>query len=120
MKKIFIVSILSGLLLQGCIDPYYDEYPKINLGEKSINTNIKSIFQSDNLVTVEFETTIGSKYSVQIIQFGQEIPIRKEGFTATNTTTRKVYDLTKESVGYYDLIFIDITGKDVKYPIMIK
>ena len=119
MKKILIILGLTGLLLQGCINPYDEEYPEINLGTESTTTNIKSVFQSDNVVIVEFETTIGAKYSIQIIPFGQETPIRKEGFTATNNTTQRVYDLTKESVGYYDLVFIDITGKDVKYPIMI-
>jgi hypothetical protein len=117
MKKILI--ILSCLFLQGCMNPYYDESPVINLGVESTTTNIKSVFQSENVVIIEFETTIGAKYSVQIIPFGQETPIKKEGFTATNNTTQRVFDLSKESVGYYDLIFIDISGREVKYPIII-
>ena len=83
-------------------------------------TNIKSVFQSENVVIIEFETTIGAKYSVQIIPFGQEIPVKKEGFTATNTTTQRVYDLSEESKGYYDLVFLDVSGKEIKYPIIIK
>jgi hypothetical protein len=117
MKKILI--ILSCLFLQGCMNPYYDESPVINLGVESTTTSIKSVFQSDNVVIIEFETTIGAKYSIQIIPFGQETPIKKEGFTATNNTTQRVFDLSKESVGYYDLIFIDISGREVKYPIII-
>ena len=102
------------------MNPYDDELQVINLGVESTTTSIKSVFQNENVVIVEFETTIGSKYSIQIIPFGQEMPIKKEGFTATNTVTQRVYDLSKESAGYYDLMFIDISGKEVKYPIIIK
>jgi hypothetical protein len=94
--------------------------PEINLGVESTTTNIKSVFQSENVVIIEFETTIGAKYSVQIIPFGQETPAKKEGFTATNTTTQRVYDLTELSKGYYDLVLLDVLGKEIKYPIIIK
>jgi len=120
MKKILITLSLFGLLLQGCISPYYEESPTLNMGVESMTTGIKSVSQSENVIIIEFETTIGSKYSVQIIPFGQDTPIKQEGFTATNNTTRKVYDLSEESTGYYDLVFMDISGKEVKYPIIIK
>ena len=120
MKKIIAMLSFSVLLLQGCFNPYYEEMPEINLGVESTTTNIKSVFQSENVVIIEFETTIGAKYSVQIVAFGQETPIKKEGFTATNNTTQRVFDLSKESAGYYDIIFIDISGNEVKYPIIIK
>jgi PBP1b-binding outer membrane lipoprotein LpoB len=120
MKKIIAILSFSVLLLQGCFNPYYDEVQEINLGVESTTTNIKSVFQNENVVIIEFETTIGSKYSIQIVPFGQETPIKKEGFTATNTVTQRVYDLSEESRGYYDLIFLDISGKEIKYPIIIK
>jgi hypothetical protein len=120
MKKILTILSFSLILLQGCFNPYYDEIQEINLGVESTSTNIKSVFQNENVVIIEFETTIGSKYSIQIIPFGQETPIKKEGFTATNNTTQRVFDLSKESAGYYDIIFIDISGNEVKYPIIIK
>jgi hypothetical protein len=92
----------------------------IDLGTTSTSTAIKSIAQTGNIVTAEFETTIGAKYSVQIIPFGSETPSKKEGFTATETVTKKVYDLSELSKKDYDLVFIDISGKEVKYPIVIK
>jgi hypothetical protein len=92
----------------------------IDLGNKSTSTAIKSISQTGNIVTAEFETTIGSKYSVQIIPFGSDVPSKKEGFTATEAITKKVYDLSELSKKDYDLIFIDISGKEVKYPLVIK
>ncbi len=87
---------------------------------QSTSTAIKSIAQQGNIVTAEFETTVGAKYSVQIIPFGSEIPSKKEGFTANQSVTTKVYDLSELSKKDYDLVFIDISGKEVKYPIVIK
>jgi hypothetical protein len=97
------------------------EEPKpINLGVESISTNIKTINQVNNIVTVEFVTTVGAKYVVQIVPFGKEEPVKKEGFTATEEVTKKVYDLKQLAKQDYDLIFIDINGKEVKHPIIIK
>ena len=92
----------------------------IDLGVQSISTAIKSVNQKDNIVTVVFETTIGSKYSVQITPFGSETPIRKEGFTATEVTTQRVYNLSGLDKKDYDLTLIDISGNEVKYPIVVK
>jgi hypothetical protein len=44
----------------------------------------------------------------------------KEGFTAVDNTTQKVYDLSRQSKRDYDLTFIDIMGKEIKYPIVVK
>ena len=92
----------------------------IDLGVKSTSTSIKSISQANNIVTAEFETTVGSKYSVQIVPFGKDEPVKKDGFTATDITTKKVYDLSALAKKDYDLIFIDISGKEIKYPLIIK
>ena len=92
----------------------------IDLGIKSTATSIKSIGQTGNVVTVEFVTTPGAKYSVQVIPFGKDEAVKTEGFTATDMLTKKVYDLSALPKKDYDLIFIDIAGKEVKYPIIIK
>ena len=92
----------------------------IDLGIKSTSTSIKSIGQVGNIVTAEFVTTPGAKYSVQLIPFGKDESSKTEGFTATDTLTKKVYDLTALPKKDYDLIFIDISGKEVKFPIIIK
>lgn len=120
MKKTLIVLGTLLLLLGGCTKPEFEEYEPINLGEVSNTTSFKSVTQTGNVVTVVFETTIGSKYSVQITPFGEETPIKKEGFTATETTTQKVYDLSNQPKRDYDLTFIDISGKEVKHPIVVK
>jgi hypothetical protein len=87
---------------------------------KSLATNIKSINVSGNIVTAEFETTVGAKYSVQIIPFGKEEPVKKEGFTATEDVTKKVINLSGLPKQDYDLVFIDVDGKEIKYPIIVK
>jgi hypothetical protein len=92
----------------------------IDLGMTSTSTSIKSIGQTGNIVTAEFITTPGAKYSVQVIPFGKDESVRTEGFTATDTLTKKVYDLSALPKKDYDLIFIDIAGKEVKHPIIIK
>ena len=108
------------MFLTACTKIAPTPQPVIDLGVKSTATSIKSISQVGNIVTAEFETTTGSKYSVQIIPFGSEEPVKREGFTATETTTRKIYNLSDLARKDYDLIFIDINGKEAKFPIIIK
>ena len=117
-KTILILSLIA--FIAGCRKVDLPQPTPINLGVKSTSTAIKSINQTNNIVTVVFETTVGSKYSVQIVPFGSEEPIKREGFTANGLTTQKTYDLSSLPKKDYDLIFIDIDGKEIKYPIVIK
>jgi hypothetical protein len=92
----------------------------IDLGVKSTSTAIKSVKQENNIITVEFDVTQGAKYSIQIVPFNSFTPALTEGFTATSNSTVKIYNLSKIPKNDYNLIFIDISGKEVKYPIIIK
>lgn len=112
--------LIATLVVYACTKIDIPAPEPINLGVKSEATTIKSITQVGNTVTAEFETTVGAKYSVQVVPFGKEEPVKKEGFTATETLTKKVYDLSSLNKQDYDLIFIDINGKEVKHPIIIK
>lgn len=114
------VIIVGTLLVYACTKVDIPAPEPINLGVKSEATAIKSISQVGNTVTAEFQTTVGAKYSVQVVPFGKEEPVKKEGFTATEALTKKVYDLSSLTKQDYDLIFIDINGKEVKHPIIIK
>ena len=120
IDRILGLGFLIALLAVSCRKVDLPPVQVIDLGTTSTSTVIKSIAQTGNIVTAEFETTVGSKYSVQIIPFGSEIPSKKEGFTATEGITKKVYDLSDLIKKDYDLVFIDISGKEVKYPIVIK
>jgi hypothetical protein len=117
MKKATLIMVM---FLAACTKVVQPLTPAIDLGIKSQNTGIKSITQVNNTVTAIFETTVGAKYSVQIIPFGSDQPSKKEGFTATETATQKTYSLANLAKKDYDLIFIDIDGKQAKYPITIK
>ena len=118
MKKVTLIVVM---FLASCTKIAPTPQPAtIDLGVTATSTGIKSIKQVGNTVTAEFETTVGSKYSVQIVPFGSEEPIKKDGFTAESTITKKVYDLSSLKKMDYDLIFIDISGKEVKYPLIIK
>lgn len=118
MKKYTIYAI--GFVLAGCTKLDAPRPLVIDMGVKSASTSIKSISQNGNTVSADFQTTVGAKYSVQIVPFGATEPVKKEGFTANDTLTKKVLNLSDLPKKNYDLIFMDISGNEVKYPIIIK
>lgn len=89
----------------------------IDLGKVSNTTLIKSVSKSGNIVTVDYQVTVGSKYSVQIIPFGSEEPAIKQGFTADAELVTRTYDLSSLKKMDYDLVLTDIKGVEIKYPI---
>jgi hypothetical protein len=120
LEKLLGLGFLLTIVLVSCRKVEPVPFQVIDLGTQSTSTSIKSIVQNGNTVSAQFATTPGSKYSVQIIPFGSEEPAKKEGFTAKDTLTIKSYDLTGLPKKHYDFIFIDISGKEVKFPIVIK
>lgn len=120
IHKLLGLGFLSTLVLLSCTKVELVVPPVIDLGKVSTSTTIKSVEQVNNNLAVVFETTPGAKYSVQIVPFGKEEPVRKEGFTALTEETKRNYNLSNLDKRDYDLIFIDINGKEVKYPIIIK
>ena len=118
MKKSTLVMVM--FLATACTKIAPTPQQVIDLGVQSQATGIKSIVQTNNTVTAVFETTPGSKYSVQIIPFGKDEPVKKDGFTASESSTQKIYNLSDLAKSDYDLIFIDISGKEVKHTIIIK
>jgi hypothetical protein len=117
MKKLLLTGFI---ILVGCTKVVQPIPQVIDLGTKATSTAIKHISQVGNIVTAEFQTTAGSKYSIQIVPFGSDEPIKTEGFTANDTTVQRVLNLSSLPKKDYDLIFIDVNGKEVKYPIIIK
>jgi hypothetical protein len=125
MKKLKVILVILTFIVGVASCRKSDYVPtikpnKIDLGTKSTSTGIKTITQTGNIVVAQFETTVGAKYSVQIIPFGSEEPVKKEGFTANDDITTKTYDLSTLPKKDYDLLFIDVEGKEVKYPLTIK
>jgi hypothetical protein len=120
IHKLLGLGFLTTLVMLSCTKVDIPTPQVIDLGKLSTSTAIKSINQSGNVVTAIFETTVGAKYSVQIVPFGSDEPVKKEGFTATESETKKIYDLSDLARKDYDLIFIDVSGKEIKYPIIKK
>jgi len=92
----------------------------IDMGMKPMSTAIKQISETNNIVSAKFQTTPGAKYSVQVIPFGSDESVMTDGFTAQDSVTSKIYNLKDLPKKNYDLIFMDISGKEIKYPITLK
>ena len=118
MKKLILITVI---FLTACTKVVDTPTPAtLDLGVKSTSTAIKSVVQTNNIITVEFDVTQGAKYSVQVTPFNSSTPAFTEGFTAVSNSAVKIYNLSKIPKNDYNLIFIDISGREVKYPIIIK
>ena len=117
MKKLLLIVLIA---LAGCRKIDVTPMPIIDLGKESTITAIKSSSLINNTLNIAFATTEGAKYSVQIVPFGKDEPVVKDGFTANDTIVVKKYDLSKLAKMDYDLIFIDVKGKEQKLPLIIK
>jgi len=121
MKKNLLIGFsLLLIVLVGCRK--YDEISPsntINLGVESKSTSIVSVINSEDIVSITYNLTVGSKYSLQVIPFGHESAIKTFGFTAETSSQSKMYDLTSLPKGDYDLILIDIRGHEIKRPIVL-
>lgn len=115
-----ILIVLLAMTVAACRKINTIQPTVIDLGVKSQSTGIKKITETNNIVTAEFQTTPGAKYTVLVIPFGKDESVMKDGFTAQDTVTSKQYDLRQYPKRDYDLVFMDISGKDIKYPITIK
>ena len=119
--KLLGLSFLTVLLAISCRKTFDTPYT-IDLGVKSTSTAINKVIPSltTGNITVEFATTPGAKYSVQIVPFGSEDPSKVFGFTAENNLTVKNYNLSDLNNGDYTLILIDVKGTEIKSFITIK
>jgi len=118
MKKILITMVV---LLSACTKIVQPPTPAIDLGQKATTTSIKKVTPvvSSGNVTVELGVTQGAKYSLQITDLLDE-EVKTFGFTADDTIYIKKLDLTDLKNGDYNLVLIDIAGKEVKTNIIIK
>lgn len=120
LMGLIILLVLIVYIMVGCKKIEVQPPAVIDLGVKPMSTAIKQITETNNVVTVKFQTTPGAKYSVHIIPFGSDEPVLKDGFTASDSVTNKLYNLKDLPKRNYDFLFMDIAGHEVKYPITIK
>ena len=74
---IYLLFILI-FVIYSCTKIELEEPTPINLGVQSTSTSIKSITQSGNIVTAEFATTVGAKYSVLLYLLVKKSLLRKK------------------------------------------
>lgn len=117
IHKLLGLGFLTTLLMVSCRKVDLPMPLVIDLGKESTSTSIKTVSQVDNVVTAKYQVTVGSKYSVQIIPFGSEEPVIKQGFTADAELVTKTYDLSSLKKMDYDLVLTDVKGVEIKYPI---
>jgi hypothetical protein len=117
LRVLLTVYILMIVLLFACTKVDLPTPQGIDLGRESTSTSIKNVSKVDNIITVDYQVTVGSKYSVQIIPFGSEEAVLKQGFTADAIIVTRSYDLSSLKKMDYDLVLTDIKGTEIKYPI---
>lgn len=121
MKKLKIAVLLGLITFAGCRKVDFNP-PRIDLGVTSENTKIVSvspIISNGNSVTVNMNTTSGSKYSLSVTDL-LENEVKSFGFTASDITTQRTLDLSSLKTGDYNLVLTDIKGSESKINIIIK
>jgi hypothetical protein len=116
MKKLLLIVLV---LLVGCRK---NDFPApINLGVQSQSTAITKVHPiiSNGQITVDMNVTSGAKYSLQVTDL-LDNEIKTFGFTADSDIYTRKLDLTDLKNGDYNLVLIDIAGKETRTNIIIK
>ena len=116
MKKLLLIGFV---LLASCRK--IDITPTIDLGKVATSTAINKVTPliSSGKITVDMNLTEGAKYSLQVTDL-LENELKTFGFTADKDIYSKALDLSDLKNGDYNLVLIDIAGKETKTHIIIK
>jgi hypothetical protein len=95
--------------------------PTIELGKQSTSTKINSVEPpvSSGKVVANLSVTIGSKYSLQLINLKGDV-VESTGILADKELVVKELDYSDHINGDYTVVLIDIFGKEYKRNITIK
>ncbi len=120
-KKIIFIIFAVVLTIDSCRKSDYIPAPKIELGTKSTTMNFISspLLNNTNSYTFQVSVTPGSKYSFQINDINGNV-VKSQGLVADETIESITINVDKIKSGIYDLIFMDIEGNELKYPIIVK
>ena len=109
-----------GLLIPSCRKESSLNIKPIDFGKTSNELRfVTNSVNNNNNAVVTIGVTPGSKYSVQITDIAGET-VASKGLIAdemVEIVTLETKDLAK---GVYDVVVIDINGKEIKQPINIK
>lgn len=96
--------------------------PQVELGAiptSSVINKVSPIVSDGSNVTVSMTLTVGAKYSLQVTDL-LDRELKVLGFTAGSSNTIKTIDLSSLKNGDYNLILIDVQGRENKTNIVIK
>lgn len=79
---------------------------------------ITNSITNNNNAVVTIGVTPGSKYSVQILNISGD-PVATKGLIADEAVEIVTLDTKELKSGVYDVVIIDINGKEIKQPINI-
>jgi len=113
--------IITALLVFSCNKVATPPPFAIDLGKQAQSTAITKVVPivSNGDVTVTMRVTRGAKYSLQVTNLLEE-EMRTFGFTAEDTIYIRKLDLTSLKNGDYNLVLLDVAGKESKQNLIIK
>lgn len=118
MKNILI--LLFGLIFLNSCRNDEDILIPIDLGKTSTSMSFQTTPSViNNRIIFSVNVTPGAKYSSQLSDIDGNV-VKSQGITASNNTESISIDINNTKVGTYDLIFIDVQGNELKYPVIIK
>ena len=119
MRKALFLILVIGLLIPSCRKQEILNIETIDFGKISNELRFvtKSINNNNNAV-ITIGVTPGSKYSVQITDISGE-SVSSKGLTADEMIEIVTLDTKDLPSGIYDVIVIDVNGKEIKQPINI-
>lgn len=120
LRVLLGVYLLSLLVLLACRKVVDVPVPVIDLGKKSTAFAFKSIpYVENGTVVFKMQATVGAKYSIQVIDIRGDVKV-KQGLLASSELELIKLPLDKVNIGAYDLVVLDITGAEIKLPIIKK
>ena len=114
------LTFLTTLLATSCRKTIEQPFA-IDLGKTATSTAISKItpLVSSGNITMEMNVTNGAKYSIIVTDL-LDNELKTFGFTADKDIYSKQLDLTSLKNGDYNLVLIDVMGKETKTNIIIK
>jgi hypothetical protein len=119
LRTLFAIYLSCIILMIACSKVV--STPTIELGKQSTSTKINSVEPpvSSGKVVANLSVTIGSKYSLQLINLKGDV-VESTGILADKELVVKELDYSDHINGDYTVVLIDIFGTEYKRNITIK
>lgn len=120
MKNIFFILLVIVFTIPSCKKEAKLNSIPLDVDKQSVRLGFNSIpiYNNNNIIT-NISVTVGTKYSVQLTDIFGEVVASKGGVAASEVESVTI-DTKDLKPGMYDIIVVDIKGKEIKQPINIK